>query len=348
LDVFNDMVMQEALEGDGHDKRVTNQEGSEKTAVAKPDIITYTTLLYIASKSGMPATIRHADNLLKLSGMRPNKLTHLALLRYFSRAGKLSGVRSTISRMRDQGLELGIDGINACMTAFMRTSQMDIASTIYRVLRHHVVPELDIGAHDINAAIRYLDVSEGIIIPENIIPDRISYTTVIQGLAYHGDLIQSMQVFVHMLSSPDIEPHAPRAPDEKGELLPVSYPTTLPVFRAFFLGFARHAQSPLPTRQKQNRLRNFNPPSPDSPWTLKNLDVLFESFLEWPVDTQPSDRTIYWILVAFAKTSGNDADKLQKVWSQLRSRFEGRWGGRLERFRKRVHGELPSVDEWEY
>ena len=298
----------------------------------------------------MPGTVRHAGNLLRLSGLPPNRLTHLTMLRYFTRTGQISGVRSTVIRMREQGFELGIDGVNACMAAFIRNSQMDIASTIYRVLHHHVVPELEVGKHDIDEAIRYLNIVEGIVIPDNMIPDRISYTSMIQGLAYHGDLIQSLQVFTHMLSAPDIEPFAPRVPDENGKLLPANYPTTLPVFRALFLGFARHAERYVPRRQKQllsNRLKDLaNPPSP---WTLSNLDLLFRSFLELPEGTRPSARTVYWILVAFAKTSGNDKKKLRDVWETMRSRFGGgRWGGRLEMFRRRIYGETPGDDEWEY
>lgn len=347
LDVFNDMVSQN---GDGNDMSTMDQKESvAKTAVANRDIFTYTTMLYIACRTLMPATVRHAGNLLQSSGVRPNQVTHLSMLRYFSRTRQLSGVRSTIMRMREQGFEFGIDGINACMTAFMRNSRMDIASTIYRVLRHHVVPEPGIGEHDIHAAIRYLDVVEGIVIAEDMIPDRISYTIIIQGLAYSGDLIQSLQVFTHMLSSPDIEPFAPRVPDKCGKLRPAGYPSTLPVFRALFLGFVRHAQPPLSQRQKQQlstRLKNHA--SPPSPWTLRNLDLLFKSFLELPVGTRPSDRTVYWILVAFAKTGGNDVKQLRKVWSQMEARFEGRWGGRLDRFKKRIHGEIPGRDEWEH
>ena len=347
LDVYEDMVAQGPPEEDGHDHPTTDQE--ESTAVAKPNIITYTTLLYIACRTLIPAAVRHAGGLLRLSGIRPNLITHLSMLRYFTRTSQLSGIRSTIMRIREQGFEMGVDGINACMTAFVRNSQMDIAATIYRVLRHHVVPEHDVGEHDIDAAIRYLDVVEGIVVGENIMPDCVSYTIIIQGFAYQGDLIQALQVFTHMLSSPDIEPFAPLVPNKKGELQPAAYPTTLPVFRALFLGFARHSQLPVPKqdRDKLSTRLKLLAHAP-SPWTLSNLEPIFKSFLDLPVGTRPSERTIYWILVAFAKTSGRDVQKMQKVWSLLINRFGGEgWGGRLERFRKRIHGELPGADEWE-
>lgn len=345
LDVYEDMVSQGPPEGDEHDHNMTDQENS--TAVAKPDIITYTTLLYIACRTLMPATVRQAGSLLRLSGNSPNLVTHLSMLRYYTRTSQLSGVRATIMRLREQGFVMGIDGINACMTAFMFNSQMDIATTIYRVLRHHVVPEHDVGEHDIDAAIRYLDVAEDIVIGETLIPDRVTYTIIIQGLAYQGDLIQALQVFSHMLSSPDIEPFAPLVPNEDGELVPNRYPTTLPVFRALFLGFARHAQVPVAKKEKKElstRLKALaNPPSS---WTLTNLEFIFKSFLELPADTRPSERTIYWILVGFAKTSGRDVHKMQKVWSLLVEHFGGGWGGRLETCRKIFYGELPGADKW--
>jgi len=167
----------------------------------------------------------------------------------------------------------------------------------------------------------------------------------VQGFAYHGDLIQALHVFTHMLSSPDIEPYAPRTPDENGELLPAKYPTTLPVFRALFLGFARHAQPPPPKDGPSltARLKNLSDPvANDSRWTLWHLSCLFKTFLELPPDTRPSDRTIYWILVAFAKTSGNDKGKLRNVWTRLERRFGGGWGGRLERFRQKIFSEIPG------
>lgn len=348
LDVYEDMVSQANPKETGGQE----QDSSSQTAIATPDIVTYTTLLYIAARTLMPDPLRHASNLLRASGLPPNRVSHLAMLRFFTRTNRLSGVRSTIMRIREQGLGMGIDGMNACISAFARNTRVDIASTIYRVLRHNVVPELGIGEHDIDAAIRYLDAMEGILIPKDMIPDRVTYTVMIQGFAYHGDLIQALHVFTHMLSSPDLEPFAPRIPGESDELSTANYPTTLPVFRALFLGFARHAQAPIPDSWKGGlvtRLQNLATPSlPESPWTLANLNALFNSFLELPVSTRPSDRTVYWILVAFAKTSGDDNVKLRSVWAQLERSYGGRWGGRIQMFKKKIYGEIPSDNEqWE-
>ncbi|KZP15158.1 hypothetical protein FIBSPDRAFT_750725 [Athelia psychrophila] len=353
LDVFEDMISQPPPE------ESTTKDGrrGSQPANAAPDIVTYTTLLHIAARTLTPDILRHASTLLQESDIPHNRVTHLATLRFFTRTNRLSGVRSTVMRMREQGFALGLDGVNACLTAFARNARVDVASTIYRVLRHNVAPEGGVGAHDIDAAVRYLDTMEGILIPAGMAPDRVTYTAMIQAFAYHGDLIQALHVFTHMLSSPDLEPFAPRiSRGEDDKLVPADYPTTLPVFRALFLGFARHAQPPQSPSANTHKFslatrlesRDGLPPGPKSPWTVANLRSLFKTFLELPAGTRPSDRTIYWILVAFSKATGDDDVKLRQIWEQLQSRFEGRWGGRIELSRKRIYGELPSEEEqWE-
>ena len=309
----------------------------DMTAVIKPDIHTYTTLLCIAARTLMPSNIHHASVLLKQSKIPPNHATHLTLLRYFGRTKEISGIRSTIMKMKEQGLELGLDGVNACIIAYSRAHRVDIASTIYRVLRHHETPETYIGENDIDEAIQYLKDVEGIEIAGNLIPDRISYTSTIQSLAYHGDLMGALQVFTHMLTAPDIEPFSPRLRDENGELVPHNYPISLPVFRALFLGFSRHAKTPFSdplkfsSRLKKRNEKNHDSEGSESPWTLWSLDSLFKAFLDLPDGTRASERTIYWILVSFAKLSGNDPDKMREIYNELERKFGDRWGGRIKK-----------------
>lgn len=318
----------------------------DMTAVIEPDIHTYTALLYIAARTMMSTNVRHASALLKQSKIPPNHATHLTLLRYFGRAKKVSGIRSTIMRMKEQNLELGLDGINACINAYARAHRMEVASTVYRVLRHHETPEAYTGENDIDEAIQYLKDVEGIEIAENIIPDRVSYTSTIQGLAYHGDLMGALQVFTHMLTTPDIEPFSPRVRGENRELAPVHYPISLPVFRALFLGFFRHAKPPLPELSKfsyrlkqHNNKKHSDQEDSESPWTLWSLDSLFKAFLDLPDGTRASERTIYWILVSFATLSGNDRDKMREVYEALQRKFGGRWGGRIKKIRVELFGE---------
>jgi pentatricopeptide repeat protein len=306
----------------------------------QPDIITYTTLLYIAGRSLDPSAIRHASNLLRASGLPPNRITHLSLLYYYTRTKQLSGVRSTLQKMREQDFEPGLDGINACIWAYARNGHMDVASTIYRVLRHNMQPELDVGEYDIEAAVKYLRDVEGIDVSSNLIPDEITYTALIQSFAYHGQFMKALHVFVDMLSTPNRESKAPVG--QTGE--PLLYRPTLAAFRGLFLGFARHAQKPLPSssRAPPGSLSERLSPSQKSEWNLENLHQVFKAFLNLPADTKPSERLIYWILVSFGKASGDDPGKLRKVFLQLEQRFGGGWGGRLERLRNNFFGENGS------
>ncbi|KAL6309574.1 hypothetical protein BKA93DRAFT_697993, partial [Sparassis latifolia] len=293
----------------------------------RPDIITFTTLMNIAGRTLQENALRRASSMLEASGLAPNRITHLALIRYYTRKNQLSGVRTTLSRMRDEGFELGIDGLNACIWAYARNGRLDVSSAVYRILLHRVAPEDDLGQDDIDTAVKYLYTTEALSIPEGILPDATTYYTLIQCYSYHGDLVRSLQVFMDMVSL------STRSSLTDGtEETDLSSPT-LPAFRAIFLGFARHG-TPSPNTKGAELLSSR---LKSSMWTSDNLHALFQSFLKLPHNVQPSERTIFWVLMAFATTSGHDARKLRKVWEQLEERFGGGWGGRLERFRQRIY-----------
>ncbi|KIK91694.1 hypothetical protein PAXRUDRAFT_830607 [Paxillus rubicundulus Ve08.2h10] len=297
-----------------------------------PDIWTYTTLLSVASRSRSPLAIRHASCLLRSSGLSPNRFTHLCLLRYFTHRNELSGVRSTLHKMKEQGLEVGLDGINACMWAYARNGHLDVALTIYRVLRNNVEPELDFGEDDVDAATLYLRDVEGLDVPRGLEPDEITYTAMIQALAYHGDLIKALNVFVDMLSFPN---RKTRVLVDQATEEPLRYKPSMAAFRGIFLGFVRHARKPNEP-MKESFITALLRPSPQAAWNLENLQMIFTAFLELPEDAKPSERLVYWIIVAFGKTSGNDLGKLREVWVQLEDKYGGGWGGRLERIRRAI------------
>jgi hypothetical protein len=337
LDIFSDMVSQNApgmAFTRNQNRGATDQPSGD---AVNPDIVTYTTLLNIAARTLSPASLQHATSLLKSSGIPPNRITHLSLLRYFTKTKQLSGVRETLSNMKEQGLEVGLDGVNAVIWAFGFNNQMEVASTIYRVLRHSILPEYDKGEHDIDAAIRYLADAQGLVIPKEMIPNEVTYMIMIQTFAYHGDLIRALHVFMDFLSSLNLEPSAPRVQDEHGNMQPTHYAPTITAFRALFLGFARHGRPPPSKRPNlAGRLTSLHQPTEDSHWTLDNLHALFNSFLRLPGDVRVPERIVYWVLVAFGKTSGHDAGKLRRALSLMEKRFGGGWGGRLERIRAKI------------
>jgi hypothetical protein len=90
-----------------------------------------------------------------------------------------------------------------------------------------------------------------------------------------------------------------------------------------------------------------------SEWTLTTLEALFARFLELPRDTRLRESTLYWLVCAFARTSGRDGAVLRRVFERVEDRFTVASGlicgssdesgrssrqGRLARIRGRVFG----------
>ena len=297
-----------------------------------PDIWTYNILLSIASRSNLPLTVRHASSLLLASGLTPNRYTHLCLLRYFAVRQDLRSVRSTLRKMKQQGLEVGLDGINACLWAYGRNGRFDVALRVYRVLRNNVKPTLNLGEHNIDDDARYIRDTVGLDILDDIAPDEITYTMMIQTLAYHGDLRNALSVYVDMLSTPNREAGA-----HTGDTTvdPVCYKPSMAAFRGLFLGFARHGQdSEHRTVEVECITALFS--SSQVSWDQDTLETVFAAFLQLPNLPKPTDRVIYWILAAFDKTSGNDDAKLREVWTKLEAKYGDGWGGRLEEIRRSI------------
>lgn len=327
LDIYHDMVSQKAPGATFSKHHDTAQEPSSHSTTVKPDIVTYTTLLNIAGRTLNPATVRHAMSVLEESGLPHSRLFHLALIRYFTRKNDLVGVRTTILRMKEQGFELGLDGINACIWAYARNGHVDVASTMYRILKYRIAPDEDDGEDDITLAADKLAATEGLTIPTNLKPDATTYHVLVQCYAYHGDLARCLQVFMDMMVYS-------RYAHRKDAAVSADPSWTLPAFRSIFLGFVRHGKHTQNLQEVESLTRRHA----SSAWTMENLDFLFNNFMKLPHDIKPSDRTIYWILSAFDATSESaDSDtKLREVWRKLEEKFGGRWGGRLERFRQRI------------
>ncbi|KAL4075724.1 hypothetical protein J3A83DRAFT_4222488 [Scleroderma citrinum] len=303
---------------------------------AKPDIVTYTTLLSIAGRSKQPSAIRHALKLLRMSGISANRITYLSMLSFYSRINRLSGIRSTLRMMDEQDMELGIDGLNACIWAFASSGRMDVALATYRVLRNNVAPET--GPHssgdDVTTVARYLREVEYVDIPPSLAPDEITYTCLIQCLAYQGHMVQTLNVFLDMLSNRKCYSQAPVI---KQVGVPVCYPPSMVVFRAIFLGFCRHAGKPGSVKSGLGLGAPLYGLSAPSPWNLTNLRLVFVAFMNLPKDAIPSERVLYWIMVAFGKLSGDDLQIMREVWEQLEGKYGCGWGNRLERLRKMIY-----------
>jgi hypothetical protein len=344
-------IYQDMITGRAPGKSIARDDEDEReprSPPIEPDIYTYSILISIASRTLHASAFRHAASLLAASGLPPNRITHLSLLRYFTLTKQLSGVRSTLLKMQEQNLELGLDGVNACLWSYGRNGRVDLVMMIYRLFRHNMVPELYVGEDDVASVARRLRVEEHIIIPPDMKPNEVTFTTVIQILAHHGNLLATLTVFMDMVSSQNLEMGAPLVPDDTGLLKPVPYSPTLPTFRAIFLGFARHGVRLLEDGTAPPQFRATNPPGQPA-WSLTNLEALFDTFLALPEHITPNRSIVYWIMVAFERTSGNNVALLRQVWKQLETRFKGPWGGpknRLRRIRAKLFpGEEGCVDK---
>ena len=331
LDIFNKRGVLPTGNTHSVDESV-DAEANSRLTQQKPDIWTYNILLSIAARSNLPFAVRHASSLLLASGLTPNRYTHLCLLRYFAVRNDLRNVRSTLHKMNQQDLEVGLDGINACLWAYARNSRFDVALRIYRVLRSNIKPTPNLGEHDIVEDSHYIRDTVGLDMLDGFEPDEVTYTMMIQTLAYHGDLRNALGVFVDMLSTPSRKA-ATRT--DGTAVVPACYKPSMAAFRALFLGFARHG------RDSEHRTVDAEPiaalfPSLQNAWDQDALETVFAAFLQLPSQPKLTDRVIYWILVAFDKTSGSDSAKLRGVWTKLEAKYGGGWGGRLEEIRRSI------------
>jgi hypothetical protein len=301
MNVFNDMRAGR-LPGSS-DLLPVDKEFLEGPAV-QPDIYTYTSLLTIASRATDSKNVYNISSMLSQAGLPPNRITHLSLMRYFTLKADLGGIRATLLKMRQQGLELGLDGVNACLWAYGRNARVDIVMMIYRALRHNAMPETDVGEEDLNHTIGELG-EEYIFIEPELRPNEVTLTTVIQVMAYHGHFTSTLNVFMDMLSFNNLEKGAPLKVISAGVYEPTSYKPSLAVFRAIFLGFSRYAKSV----------------QRDSDWTLENLSQLFDLFIELPPDSKLTHNTIYLTMLAFEEASGRDLKMLRDVWMRIDRRF---------------------------
>ena len=270
----------------------------------EPDIYTYTSLLAIASRTTRTNQLHSISSMMTKAGLPPNRITHLSLMRYFTLKADFNGIRLTLLKMRQQGLELGLDGLNSCLWAYGRNRRLDFVMMIYRILRHNVLPEASTAQKEINHIIGRLG-EEYIFVEPEIRPNAVTLTTVIQIMAYHGHYASTLNVFMDMLSFNNLEKGAPVKEISAGVYEPISYQPMLAVFRAIFLGFSRHAK----------HIQHH------SDWNMDNLSHIFDLFLELPSNSNPNHNTIYFIMLAFDKASRRDIEILRNVWIRIDRRF---------------------------
>lgn len=359
LRVFNDMLayQKEVLEPDDpqHTDQNCRPSSHDQGSIPlhndfAPDIYSYTTLISHAARTLSPQALDHARSLLGSSGIKPNQVTLLSQLRLHTSHNQMFGIRRTIAEIRDGGFPLDMYWVNSIIWAFARNGHMEVAEAIYRILRSNADADgfdddtLNRVDEEIVSAIRFLDEAENITIPPSMVPDRITYTILIQSYAYQGDLTRTLQVLADMLSSPD--PFA----IWKGKVgAEARFPVVMKIFRAIFLGFYRCGVDPaksLAHQQAHNRSGGRH--GPDLDWGLDNLYAIYEGFLELPANQKPTDQVVYWLMMAFEKCSGGDYWRMREVWESLEKRWGKPWrkrcGPRVQGVRRTIYDNTKHVE----
>jgi len=154
-------------------------------------------------------------------------------------------------------------------------------------------------------------VNEDLLIMAHHIPDNITYTICIQVHAYRNDLERALQVFRDMITTFDRE--------RPWETPAVTYKAFHKAYRALFLGLVRYS-SQLDTSDHFGFHESCG--EDEKRRTQETLEFVFQSFLAMePAELSPNDRTVRWIMNAFANCSGHDPEKLIQVWRALEQRF---------------------------
>lgn len=292
----------------------------------KPDIYSFTVLLNIAALSYSQTSVQTASQLLETSQASPTRITHLSLMKHFAKDGDLDSISLTLLKLHQQGHELGLDGINATLHAFSYVGRLATARKVYRVLRH-ALPAVDSDDairkaqedDEINALRQELATDEFIPIPLSMRPNAITFHTLIQGFSFHGHFASAMEVLSDMLKAVNTDPGAALSGDKPGALKHAPYTISFQVFRSLFLGYAKHAA---PSGNNDEEY-----------WKLKNLQAIFDLFVDMGKGSRIPRFTVYFIMVGFDKASGHDVDLLRDVWTKMETEFDIDLGGPHNRLR---------------
>ncbi|KAG8687916.1 hypothetical protein FRC11_006383 [Ceratobasidium sp. 423] len=223
---------------------VVQDMAKDPRAVFKPGVVTYNILLAAAARTKEHRAVQHALALMQASKVHPDRISFLTLIPFYGSVGELPQARNTLQAMVKEGWEVGVDGLTAAIWAWGQNGghNLEVAMGIYHALRRNV---WDGGASDqplpsngipdeLNPVLNIPGLSPPL--PPSLVPNRITYTVLIQCLCYHGDLVRALQIYRAYTSSPqELHPDLSTKRDYLGE-----EETTVVIFRAFFLGFVRH------------------------------------------------------------------------------------------------------------
>ena len=291
-----------------HDELTTS---GKEVPVPEPTIRTYTTLLSIATRTRLPTLVAHALQLMRESSLAQDRMARLAVLPFYIYKRKFGPVRAIIRDFAEAGTDVGVDGVTAYIWALGRMGYVNEVEEVYATLKENVRRTQggqDVQGQEMDSGPRLL-FGDLLVFPK-VVPNAVTYVSVVQILAFRGHLRRALEVYWDMLA------HWQTLQDTEPELEP---PPTCAVFRALFLGFVRHAR--VTVSESSPETQGHPEEAPGSvDWNLSTLSTLFSNFCALTEDP-PNGKMVYWILRSFMKTSDGNVEVIKTVWRTLEMTF---------------------------
>ena len=330
LSVFNEMTgSREKLSA--RDKSLLAPLAGQSLEPVEPDIITYTTLLNIASKTKDRSAMRHAHTLLQTSNLPKDEIAHLSTLTFEVHHHGITGARQVFDNIRSEGLDHSLNGINAFLWSCMREGRISTAEQIYEALLRNEEGVSGVDSAEEGTAAPVDRTIEGLCISASLVPDFITHTIMAQGFAYHGYLLESLDALDILFRALEAEEGKEAAKEEQngdfGDIMDV-YKRTLPAFRGLFLGFKRHGQS-----SRKSTFPSHTMSRKSFPWDEASLNTVLDTFFNLPEGLPLKENMVYWAMMALQRVTDRDEEKMKSLWLRLQDHFVIKESSRLNKFR---------------
>ncbi len=265
--IMEDMQHQHSEAADGDEPMFTAPAAPN----ANLDIWTLNSLLDVAIQTRSEGLVKRALSLFNTHRIEPDRITHITLIKHHAETGALDLIPPIIDTMLRADINPGIDGINSVLWAYGRAGRLNDALAIYHAMRRPPLSKLPSDVLDSHPILSITGIEKAL----GKGPDGITFRCLIQCLAYHGDLINSIEVFRDMLTTPRSRKYREIVQlEDAGDDLQ-TYNPRADVFRTLFIGFTRHGVAPVQTAV--DRILSYGFANPGVPWSSRSSKEIASS-----------------------------------------------------------------------